>query len=103
MFIARALAQEATLLLLDEPLSGLDLLSRQKFLDILESVTANGFTTVMATHDLTLAQQRFDSVVLLNRHLIAAGSAETALSAENLRHAYSNHLYANHNTLPLGY
>lgn len=94
VFIARALAQEATLLLLDEPLAGLDLPSRQSFLEILEDVTASGITTVMATHDLTLAQQRFDDVVLLNKRLIAVGSAQVVLSAENLRDAYSNHLYA---------
>lgn len=94
VFIARALAQEAKLLLLDEPLTGLDAPSRDIFLSLLDDVAAQGVTIVMATHDLNLAQTSFDNVLLLNRHLIASGAAERVLSAENLRQAYSNHLYA---------
>lgn len=94
VFIARAIAQQASILLLDEPLAGLDIPSQQKFLEILNDIRANGVTPVMATHDLSLAKTAFDRAVLLNRHLVAAGEPEGVLSAENLRHAYSNHLYA---------
>ena len=93
VFIARALAQEATLLLLDEPLSGLDLPSRKNFLEILEQVTADGVTIVMATHDLTIARQHFDQVVLLNKRLVATGTAEMVLSPETLQNVFSHQLY----------
>lgn len=94
VFIARALAQEATMLLLDEPLSSLDVPSRQSVLNILEEVSKNDVTIVMVTHDLTIAQQHFDQIVLLNKELVATGPAEAALTADNLRYAYSGHLYS---------
>ncbi|MEM8862440.1 MAG: metal ABC transporter ATP-binding protein [Chloroflexota bacterium] len=94
VFIARALAQEATMLLLDEPLSSLDIPSRQSVLEVLEEVSNSGVTIVMVTHDLTIAQQHFDEIVLLNKELVAAGPAEKTLTADTLRHAYSGHLYS---------
>lgn len=90
IFIARALAQEAELLLMDEPLAGLDIPSQEQFFTILDDI---GISTIVATHDLNMAAQRFDQVMLLNTELIALGDAAQVLSAENLTLAYSSHLH----------
>ncbi len=89
IFIARALAQEAELLLFDEPLTGLDVPSQQNLLQILEKVTKGGMTSVVATHDLSLAASHFDLVLLLNKRLLAIGDVDSTLSAENLQQLFS--------------
>ena len=88
IFIARALAQEAELLLMDEPLTGLDLPSQERIFHILDSLQADGVTVLVATHDLNLAAERFDRVMLLNHEIIAFDRPELALRAENLLTAY---------------
>lgn len=92
MFIARALAQQAELILMDEPFSGLDPGSQEDILDILHTLKTQGVTVLVATHDLELAGRFFDRVLLLNRKLVAIGAAETVFSAEKLMEAYSGHL-----------
>jgi manganese/iron transport system ATP-binding protein len=91
IFIARALAQEAELLLMDEPLSGLDAPSRSAIFRILDTLRAEGVTVMMATHDLDLAAERFDQIMLLNRHVIAYGTPSTVLQTANLLQAYGGH------------
>ncbi len=88
MFIARALAQEAQLVLLDEPLAGLDLPSQDQILKILDELHRRNITVLFATHDLELASGRFDRVLLLNQGLIAYGKREEVLTPDNLRQAY---------------
>ncbi len=87
MFIARALAQEADLLLLDEPLAGLDIPSQEQILNLLDDLKGCGITVLFATHDLELAA-RFDRILLLNRRLIAYGSQDKVLTTQNLTKAY---------------
>jgi ABC-type Mn2+/Zn2+ transport system ATPase subunit len=93
VFIARALAQEAELLLLDEPLSGLDLPSQQAIFDILASLRPDGVTVLVATHDLNLAAERFDRVMLLNKRIVAFDRGSAVLTAENLLAAYGGHVH----------
>ncbi len=93
VFIARSLAQEAELLLLDEPLTGLDTPSQDGFFRILDSLRPDGVTILVATHDLTLAVEHFDRVMLLNKRLVAFGSGEDVLAAENLLAAYGGHMH----------
>lgn len=88
VFIARALAQEADILLMDEPFSGVDLPSQEAILDILESLRAQRITILVSTHDLNLAMQRFDRLALLNRRLISYGPARQAITSETLTQAY---------------
>lgn len=88
MFIARALAQEADLVLLDEPLAGLDTPSQEQILDILDDLQTQGITVLFATHDLELAAARFDRILLLNRRLIAYGNRDEVLTTQNLTKAY---------------
>lgn len=87
MFIARALAQEADLFLLDEPLAGLDIPSQEQILKILEDLKKLGITVLFATHDLDLAA-KFDRVLLLNQKLIAFGTKDEVLTTRNLSQAY---------------
>lgn len=91
VFIARALALETNLLLMDEPLSGLDRQSKTAILDILASLRPDGVTVLVATHDLTLAGQQFDRILLLNKHTITLGAPPDVLTNPNLLAAYGGH------------
>ena len=66
MFIARALAQEAELMLMDEPLTGLDVSSQEDIFTILDNLRRHQTTIMVATHDLEQAAERFDRILLLN-------------------------------------
>jgi manganese/iron transport system ATP-binding protein len=92
MFIARALAQEAELMLMDEPLTGLDIQSQESIFEIMEKLRQRGVTIMIATHDLDQAAGRFDRVMLMNRRLIGFGSPEQVFTPEQLRAAYGGHL-----------
>ena len=93
VFIARALAQGADLLLLDEPFSGLDKPSHDAILDILDSLHSDRVSVMVATHDLNLARERFDLVMLLNRRMIAYGPAEEVLEPSLLLAAYGSGIH----------
>jgi len=88
VFIARALAQEATILLMDEPFSGVDAPSQETILEILEQLHAQGVTILVSTHDLNLAVERFDQLVLLNIRLIGFGRPREVVTPETLAAAY---------------
>ena len=92
VFIARALAQEATLMLMDEPLTGLDVPSQETIFEILGSLRADEVTVLVATHDLQTAVNRFDKVMLLNRQLVAFDVGTAVLTPENLLAAYGGHV-----------
>lgn len=96
VFLARALAQEAELLLLDEPLTGLDLPSQETILDLLAQLRRQGVTVLIATHDLHQAAEQFAKVMLLNRRLIALGSPREVLTPALLSQAYGNQLHVVH-------
>lgn len=93
IFIARALAQKAELLLLDEPFTGLDPPSHDALFNILDSLHEDGVTILVATHDLNLAGEHFDLVMLLNKQLIALGPPADVLTAQNLITAYGGHMH----------
>jgi manganese/iron transport system ATP-binding protein len=88
VFIARALAQEATILLMDEPFSGVDAPSQEAILEILDHLRHQGVTVLVSTHDLNMAVERFDRLALLNRLLIAYGTPRQAVTPETLAAAY---------------
>jgi manganese/iron transport system ATP-binding protein len=93
VFLAQALAQEAEVILLDEPLNGLDLPSQEAILDILDDLSARGVTVLVSTHDLELARSRFDQILLLNRKLIAFGIPDEVLNESNLIEAYGGDMH----------
>jgi manganese/iron transport system ATP-binding protein len=91
-FIARALAQEAELLLMDEPLTGLDAPSQEAIFDILDTLRQHRMTVLVSTHDLHLAADQFDRLLLLRRALIGFGTPAQVLTAVNLQHAYGTQM-----------
>ncbi len=88
VFLARALAQEPHILLLDEPFTGVDATTQEATLDLLDALREQGVTAMVSTHDLSLALRRFEFVLLLNREMIAFGPAREALSAESIQRAF---------------
>ena len=96
VFLARALAQEAELLLLDEPLAGLDMPAQEAFLGILDSLRAGGITMLIATHDLNQAADQFSIIMLLNHRLVAFGGAQDVLTESALTQAYGNQMHVVH-------
>lgn len=96
VFLARALAQEAELLLLDEPLTGLDLPSQETILTLLAELRQQGVTVLVATHDLNQAAEQFAKVMLLNRRLVALGTPREVLTPALLSQAYGSQLHVVH-------
>ncbi|MBV6396014.1 MAG: putative ABC transporter ATP-binding protein [Anaerolineales bacterium] len=92
MFIARALAQEAELMLMDEPLTGLDLPAQEGILNLLDTLQKQNVTVMVATHDLDQAEKYFDRVMLLNQTLFGFGRPDAVLKPEILLKAYGNRL-----------
>ena len=92
MFIARALAQEAELMLMDEPLSGLDTPAQEGLLNLLDRLKTENVTVMVATHDLDQAANHFDRIMLLNHRLIAFGYPDEVLHTDNLLQAYGGRL-----------
>jgi ABC-type Mn2+/Zn2+ transport system ATPase subunit len=92
VFIARALAQEASLLLLDEPFSGVDASAQASLMDVLDSLNHDGLTILLCTHDLSLAFNRFDKVLALRRQLIAFGAPSEVYHPEILAQLYGGQI-----------
>ena len=91
VLVAQGLAQQSALLLLDEPLTGLDLASRERIWSIVEDERSAGRTVVVSTHDLGDAR-RCDLVMLVATRLIAFGPPEEVLAPAVLRKAYGSRL-----------
>jgi ABC-type Mn2+/Zn2+ transport system ATPase subunit len=92
VFLARALAAEADLFLLDEPVTGIDATTQELLMDLLEAQAARGRTVVATTHDLACAAQRFQRVLAVNRTVVAHGPSNLVLDADVLARAYGGHL-----------
>lgn len=90
-FVAQGLAQDHDLLLLDEPLTGIDLPTAQAIDEIIHDEVSRGCTVVITTHDLSEAHAA-DYVLLLAGRLIASGPPESVLTPKNLNAAYGNAL-----------
>ena len=94
VFLARALAQEADLLLLDEPFAGVDAATERAIAAVLRQLLDEGRTIVCVHHDLSTVRDYFDRVLLLNVRRIAEGTVDTAFTAENLQATYGGRLAA---------
>jgi manganese/iron transport system ATP-binding protein len=93
MFIARALAQEAELMLMDEPLTGLDVPSQEGIFQLLHDLRARNVTIMLSTHDLAQAAKYFDRVMLLNQRLLNFGTPDEVFTEDALLAAYGGHLH----------
>ncbi len=87
VLIARALVQDARVLLMDEPFTGLDRPAAERLEELISALAREGHAVVMATHDLDQAR-RWDTVLCVNRHQIAIGPPEQALDREVLEATY---------------
>ncbi len=88
VFLARALAQEAEIYLMDEPFQGVDATTERAIIEILRELRATGKTVVAVHHDLQTVNEYFDWVTLLNVRRIACGPVEEVFTEENLRLTY---------------
>lgn len=87
--LARALAAKPRMLLLDEPFNGLDQPNRDALIETIRVLKNNGVAVLITTHDLELAREVCDTVLLVNGKQIAFGSLADALTLENLQAAFS--------------
>jgi len=83
-FLARALAQEGKVILLDEPFTGVDVKTEKGIIDLLMQLRAEGHTILISTHDLASIATFCDRVILLNRTILAEGKTEETFTQENL-------------------
>lgn len=92
VFLARALAQQADIYLMDEPFAGIDATTEKTILSLLQEMQKNGKTIVIVHHDLQTAYQYFDWVLLLNTRLVAAGDKNEVMTTELLQETYGGKL-----------
>jgi ABC-type Mn2+/Zn2+ transport system ATPase subunit len=90
VFLARALAQDPHILLLDEPFTGVDSPTQETTLAMLDGLRSKGVTVLVSTHDLNMAASRFEQVVLLNKRLIASGPPSEVFSRDNITAAFGS-------------
>ncbi len=91
VFVARALAQEASVLLLDEAFSGVDVGAQEALVEVLQTLRDEGRIVLLATHDLTNLAGRFDQVLCLNRHVCACGPPGQVFTSEVMEELYGAH------------
>jgi ABC-type Mn2+/Zn2+ transport system ATPase subunit len=91
-FLARALASEPDLYLLDEPVTGVDPTTQEDLMAVLDAEAAAGRTVLATTHDLAAAAEYFRRVIGVNRHVVADGPASLVLDPDVLARAYGGHL-----------
>jgi ABC-type Mn2+/Zn2+ transport system ATPase subunit/ABC-type Zn uptake system ZnuABC Zn-binding protein ZnuA len=93
VFLARALAQKASLILMDEPFVGVDMASQEAILNVLQELRDQGKSIVIVHHDLSTVNAYFDHVLLMNNGLVAAGETKAILQPEILTKAYGQSIF----------
>jgi manganese/iron transport system ATP-binding protein len=100
VFLARAIAQEPHILLMDEPFTGIDAPTQESTMALLDRLKIEDVTVLVSTHDLNMASQRFEQVLLLNHRLISFGHPNIAFTPEYLSAAFGSHvLYVENGTM----
>lgn len=89
VFLARALAQDPHILLMDEPFNGVDFSTQEATLQLLDDLKKEKVTVIVSTHDLNLASERFELVLLLNRKMIAFGPPAEVFTTEIIQKAFN--------------
>lgn len=92
VLIARTLVQKTDLILLDEPFVGIDITSENIIVDLLKELAESGKTILIVHHDLSKVSKYFDSLILLNKHLIDFGSVENVFTGDNLAQAFGTNI-----------
>jgi len=88
VFVARALAQETRVLLMDEPFTGVDTTAEQEIMDTLNILTDSGITILLATHNMEKASTEFDKILLLKQRVLAYGVPEDVMQPDILTQAF---------------
>src|SRR5687767_8012493 len=88
VFLARALCQEADILLLDEPFVGVDITTEEHIIRVLRKLSKEGKTLLVVHHDLATVKAYFDQVILINQRLVAYGDTDTTFIPENISKTY---------------
>lgn len=88
VFLARALAQEARVILLDEPFTGVDVKTEEAIIHLLRDMRAEGRVMLVSTHDLGAVPEYCDRVVMVKGTVLAFGPTETTFTPENLKRAF---------------
>jgi len=99
VFLARALAQNPHILLLDEPFTGVDASTQETTMNLLEELHRKGVTSMVSTHDLNMAASRFSQVLLINRRIIAYGKPEEVFTPENLQIGFGGQVLNMHGVM----
>lgn len=89
VFVARGIAQEAKIMLLDEPFAGVDTQSQSQITALLHELAGDGTALLISTHDLDRLPELCDNVAMLNRRIVAEGALDDVLTAENLTRTFS--------------
>jgi ABC-type Mn2+/Zn2+ transport system ATPase subunit len=92
VFLARALAQEPHILLMDEPFSGIDASTQETTLSLLNDLKKEKVTALVSTHDLSMASERFESVLLLNHKMVAFGPPAQVFNAQVISETFGGHV-----------
>lgn len=92
VFLARALAQDARMYLMDEPFAGVDASTERAIVEVLRTLQKAGKTVLVVHHDLQTVSEYFDAVVLLNMRIVACGPTREVFTEENLRKTYGGRL-----------
>lgn len=94
VFLARAIAQQAKLFLLDEPLAGIDKKTEAILFQVFTELKAEGKTLLVSSHEWGQALTNYDQLLLLNRHLVAQGSPQEVMTLENIQRAYGEGMHS---------
>ncbi|HSW76170.1 MAG TPA: metal ABC transporter ATP-binding protein [Candidatus Saccharimonadales bacterium] len=97
VFLARALAQQADIFILDEPFAGIDIVTEQIILQLLQHLRNQGKTIIVVHHDITTVKKYFDWTFLMNIKHIALGPTETVLTPENIANTFQSYNLFNEN------
>ncbi len=92
VFVARALAQGAKIIFLDEPFTGVDVKTENSLIELFRSLAAEGCLIVVSTHNLGSVPHFCDEVILINKTLIASGPIDTTFTENNLARAFGGML-----------
>ncbi|MBK8037233.1 MAG: metal ABC transporter ATP-binding protein [Verrucomicrobiaceae bacterium] len=92
VFLARALAQQSDLYLMDEPFAGVDATTERAIVTLLQDLQSQGKTILVVHHDLTTAKEYFDHLLLLNMRLVAFGKTQDIFTVEQLQKTYGGRL-----------
>ena len=92
VFLARALAQQSDLYLMDEPFAGVDATTERAIVTLLQDLQSQGKTILVVHHDLTTAKEYFDHLLLLNMRLVAFGKTQDIFTVDQLQKTYGGRL-----------